>query len=436
MGMRLGRTKGAGTDLVTVIPSGSPDRGAWFAKAVGFVIRKLTLINREGWGDEQSTSGETVTAGSLLGLSAAWACVNLLAGTIGTLPLNVWRNNPRTGFPEVAGDHWLQILFRAPNLDQTRIDFLEYLAASLELHGNAYCRKGRLTDGGAIVSLTPTLPDLVDVRRRTDNGLLEYRFTDWRGQSEVLPQSEVWHIRGFGGDPMGGMSTLRFGVQSFGLSQALDKAAATTFRNGVRPSGVLSYQDWLTEPRKNQARASIDGFKGANNAGKPLILEGGVTWTQMSFAPEEAQMLQSRTFSVEEICRFFGVPPVLVGHTEKVSAWGTGIQEIILGFVKFTLRRRVKRMEASADQQLLTRAELGQGYFTRFDLEGLLRADSKGRAAFYEVMTRAGIMTINECRRLENLPPVPGGDVPRMQSQNVPIGAALVAMPVGGSDDE
>ena len=435
--MKLGKTKDAGQDLVQVIPTGSPDRDGWFAKAVGFVVRRLTLINREGWGGDATTSGESVTTESLLGLSSAWACVNLLAGTIGTLPWNVWRTNPRNGFPEVASGHWLQLLFNAPNLDQTRVDFLEYLAASLELHGNAYCRKGRLVDGGAIVSLVPYNPEpgAVAVRRRSDTGALEYRFADWRGNIETLPASEVWHIRGFGGHPLGGLSTLAFGRQAFGLSQALDRVASATFRNGARPSGALSYADWLTEPRKIQARASLDGFTGAANAGKPLLLEGGVKWEQLSFAPEEAQMLQSRAFGVEEICRFFGVPPVLVGHTEKVSSWGTGIGEIVLGFVKFTLRRRVKRMETSADLQLLSAAERGQGLFTRFDLEGLLRADSKGRAAFYEVMTRAGVMTINECRRLENLPPVPGGDVPRMQAQNVPIGAALQAVPVPSADD-
>ena len=148
-------------------------------------------------------------------------------------------------------------------------------------------------------------------------------------------------------------------------------------------------------------------------------------------------MLASRGFSVEEICRLFGVPPVLAGHTEKVSAWGTGIQEIAGGWVKFGMRRRFKRIEASGDQQLLSAQEVGQGYFLRYNIEALLRADSKARAAFYEIMTRAGIMTINECRRLEGLPPVPGGDVPRMQAQNVPISAALQAVPVpsGGGEE-
>ena len=429
--MRKAKASG-GTDLVTI--PGKADRG-WLGKALGFVMTRLSLVNRAGWPTDDSDAGENVTPQRLLGLSAAWACVNLIAGTLGTLPFQVWRTNPRTGFPEYAEGHWLNALLAAPNLEQTRIDFLEFVSTSLELRGNAYVRKGRLAEGGSLVSLTPLDPDLCWVDRRRDNNQLQYRTIDWRGNPETLSPDDVWHVRGFGGSPLGGLSTLAFGRQAFGLALALDRAAASTFKNGLRPSGVVAYEDWLTDARRAQAHAQVDSLKGAQNAGKPLILEGGLKWEQLSFAPEEAQMLQSRTFSVEEICRFFGVPPVLVGHTEKVSAWGTGIGEITLGWVKFGLRRRFKRLEASGDQQLLTPADRAAGFYLRYNIEALLRADSKGRAAFYEIMTRAGLMTINECRKLEGLPPVPGGDVPRMQSQNVPIGAALMAVPVPTGDE-
>lgn len=423
------RLKSMGTDTVRdVTPKAAGSD--WFRKAMGFVVTRLSLVHREGWPIENSTAGEPVTAASVMGLSAAWSCVNVIAGTLGTLPFEVWRTNPRTGFPEAAPGHWLSILLRRPNLEQTRIDLLEYMSVSLELRGNAYVRKGRLTDAGRIVSLTPINPDDVYVYRDRNTRMIRYRVRDDRGQVEELTAREIWHVRGPGGDPLGGMSTIAFGRNSFGLSQALDKAASSTFRNGVKPSGVLSFQDWLTEPRRRDARKEIDGFKGAAEAGRPLVLEGGVTWQQLSFAPEEAQMLQSRNFGVEETCRWFGVPPVLAGHTEKVSAWGTGILEITQGWVKYGLRRRIKRLEMSGDQDLLSAQELGEGYFLRYNLDALLRADSAGRAKFYEIMTRAGLMTINECRKLEGLPPVPGGDVPRMQSQNVPIGAALTAMPV------
>ncbi|MBX9926604.1 MAG: phage portal protein [Hyphomicrobiaceae bacterium] len=426
----MGRSK-MGSDIVT--PIGAKAGAGWLQKALGYVVTRLSLVNRAGWTTDDNAAGESVNPSSVLGLSTAWACVNLIAGVHGTLPFEVWRINPRTGFPERAEGHWLNALLAAPNLEQTRIDLLEFVSTSIELRGSGFVRKGRVVEGGSLVSLTPLDPDLVYVSRRRDNSALEYRCLNWRGEVEVLGPADVWHIRGFGGNPLGGMSTLSYGCQAFGHSIALQKAASAVFKNGLQPSGVISYSDWLTEPRRQQAHAQIDTLRGSRNAGKPLVLEGGMQWTSLSFKPEEAQMLQAQSFSVEDICRWFGTPPVLVGHTEKVSSWGTGIGEITLGWLKFGLRRRFKRMEASADQQLLTAADRAAGYYLRYNIDALLRADSKGRAAFYEVMTRAGIMTINECRKLEGLPPVPGGDVPRMQSQNVPIGAAIgmVALPSG-----
>jgi HK97 family phage portal protein len=417
-----------GTDVVRDV-SRKADAG-WLQKAVSFVVTRLSLINREGWPMDQSSSGESVSSGSVFGLSTGWACVNLIAGVQGTLPLEVWRKNPQTGFPEVVPDHWLSRLIGTPNREDTSVDMLERLAISLELRGNAYMRKGRLLSGGSLVSLRSIQPDNVYCFRSAQTNELRYRVRDDAGRIEEVGPEEIWHVRGFGGDATGGLSTLSYGKDAFGLAQAQEKAAATTFKNGVRPSGILSYADWLTDPRKAEARRSLEKYKGAANSGEPIILEGGVKWESLSFSPEEAQMLGARAFSVEEICRFFGVPPVLVGHTEKVSSWGTGIQEITLGWVRFGLRRRLKRIEKSGDQQLLTAQDRADGYFLRYNIEGLLRGDTAGRSAFYEVMTRAGIMTINECRKLEGLPPVPGGDVPRMQSQNIPIGAALQAIPL------
>jgi HK97 family phage portal protein len=152
-----------------------------------------------------------------------------------------------------------------------------------------------------------------------------------------------------------------------------------------------------------------------------MILNGGWKATALSINPEDAQLLESRGFNVEEVCRFFGVPPVLVGHSEKQSSWGTGIEQIVLGFLKFTMRPRLRRMEQALEKQLLSAADRARGVRIEFNVEGLLRASSKERAEFYRTMTQVGAMTINEVRRKENLPPVEGGDVPRIQSQNAPI---------------
>lgn len=323
------------------------------------------------------------------------------------------------------------MLHDSPNYDQTALDFWEGGQAALELRGNMHARIERSV--GRIVALHPIVDPVVT---RQPNGALRYRWTE-NGKSYDEPQENVFHVRGFGGSPLGGMSTLSYGRQVFGLSLAVNSAAQTTFANGVRPSLILTppADRTLGDRRDVIEKALQEKHAGTMNAGRPLLLEGGLTPHQVSFSPEDAQMLESRSFSVEEICRFFETPPHMIGHTEKSTSWGTGLEEQTLRFQKFTLRRRLKRIEQAIMKQLLTPADRAAGIVVEFNLEGLLRADSKGRSEFYRTMTQIGAMTINEVRGLENLPPVAGGEVPRMQSQNIPINMANPPALVAGGNE-
>lgn len=383
--------------------------------------RPLSLRDPTHWRnrDNQGYAGETVTEASVLALSTAWACVNLLAGTIASLPLMVYRTD-RSGARQVAPDHPLyRILHDSPNLDQTALDFWEYGCASIELRGNMHATISR--SGSKVTALTPIYAPVQ--ARRLPGGEIRYAWSE-DGRSYDVEASEVFHVRGFGGHPLSGLSTLAFGRNTFSLATAIDRAAGETFANGLRPSGVLTFDKFLNDAQRQTVEDKLVGkFAGAMNAGRPMVLEGGTTWTQLTINPEDAQMLQSRSFSVEEVCRFFGVPPFMVGHTEKSTSWGTGLEQQTLAFQKFTLRRRLKRIEQSIAKQLLTPADRANGITVEFNLEGLLRGDSAARSAFYIAALTNGWMTINEVRALENLPPVRGGDVPRMQMQNQPITA-------------
>lgn len=404
----------------------------WIKSAL---VRPVSLTEAETWrpSAQAADSGEVVSDSTVLGLSAVWACTNLLAGTIGSLPMMVYRSG--VDGRELARDHALfRLLHDSPNYDQTALDFWEFVSASLELWGNAYAAKETDTSG-KLLSIVPIRPDLVSVRRRSD-GALEYRWTE-RGQSHVRTDTGVLHIRGFGGNPLGGMSTLHFGRQAFGLARAVDRSAATTFKNGLRPSGALTFKEWLSPENRELAETKlIDKFVGAQNSGRPMTLEGGTQWVPFTINPEDAQMLESRRFSVEEICRFFGVPPHMVGHTEKSSSWGTGLEQQTLAFQKFTLRRRLKRIEQAVNKQLLTAAERARGMYVEFNIEGLLRGDSASRSTFYQSGLSNGWLTINEVRQRENLSPVEGGDVPRLQMQNVPITEAGSNMETGDGPDQ
>jgi HK97 family phage portal protein len=391
-------------------------------KALGLFTRPLTLQDPSGWSTSERYTGEPVTSSSVLALSAAWACVNLLAGTVASLPVMVYRTNRRSGGRTVAYDHPLYwLLHDSPNYDMTAVDFWEFMAASIELWGNAFARIYR--EGEKVTALEPIPPDLVEVERNRDTGDLTYRWS-YEGKTFTSASFSMLHIRGFGGNPLGGLSTLAYGRQTFGIAAAIERASGATFRNGMRPTGTLTFEKFLTDEQRVVVETKLhEKFSGAVNAGKPMVLEGGTKWQSLSISPDDAQMLESRGFSVEEICRFFQVPPHMVGHTIKSTSWGSGLEQQVLGFQKFTLRRRLKRIEQAVEKQLLTPADRFAGIQIEFVVEGLLRGDSTARAAFYNSGLSQGWMTINEVRELENLPPVPGGDVPRIQMQNQPIDA-------------
>lgn len=371
-----------------------------------------------GLGVGPGYAGEDVTARSSLSLSAVWACSNLVSGTISSLPFEVHRSRA-DGFSSIDAEHPLhRLIYESPNFDQTALDFWDYLCLSIELWGNAYAQVSR--SGEKVTELYPIHPEAMSARR-LPTGFIEYRWTR-DGKPFVGTDRNVLHIRGPGGDALGGMSTLQFGRQVFSSALAADRAAAGMFGNGLRPSAVVKFKEWLTpEQRLVTETILLDKYQGAMNAGRPFVAEGGVEYQQLSISPEDAQMLETRNFSVEEICRYFGVPPVMIGHAGGSTAWPTSVEQQALIFQKFTLRRRIKRIEQAVAKQLLTVEDRAAGVSARINMEALLRGDSASRASFYQTMTQIGGMTINEVRGRENLPPVPGGDTPRMQMQNVPI---------------
>jgi HK97 family phage portal protein len=339
----------------------------------------------------------------------------VISSTIGALPLPVFRRG-RDGVAEQARDSGLwRVLHDSPNADQTALDFIEFVCASLELQGHAYSVVERT--GGKVVALSPPIaPELMTVRR-LNNGEMSYRWSD-NGRERTATSTQMLHIRG----PLGGLSTLAHARRTFGLASAIERAATSTFRNGVRPSIAVETDQKFNPDQVRDFRSQIaENYQGTINSGQPFLAHGGVKVKEISINPEDAQMLQSRAFSVEEICRFFGVPPFMVGHTEKSTSWGTGLEQQMRMFYVLALRRRLERIEQALKKQLLTPRDRVQGIEIEFNVEGLLRGDSKSRAEFYASGLQNGWRTINEVRALENLPPVEGGDVPRMQMQNVPI---------------
>ncbi|WP_271962687.1 phage portal protein [Pseudomonas aeruginosa] len=363
-----------------------------------------------------SASGKNVTVDKALQLSTVWACVRLLSESVSTLPLKLYRRLP-DGSREQAKDHPLfRLLCRTPNAEMTPQRFMLMVVASICLRGNAFVEKKMI--GTRVVALVPLLPQYMRVKRE-DSGRLKYTYTE-NGVERVIPEKNLMHIRGFGLDGVCGMLPVTMGREIFGSAMSAEEAAAKVFAQGMQASGILSGDTTLTPKQREDLRVSLTAFMGSQNAGKIMVAEAGLKYQGITMNPEAAQMLESRSFNVEEMCRWFRVPPFMVGHMDKQSSWASSVEAQNLHFLTNSLRPLLVNIEQEITRCLIGEADADE-FFAEFAVEGLLRADSTARAAWYNTALQNGWMSRNEVRRLENLPPIEGGDVFTVQSALVPL---------------
>jgi HK97 family phage portal protein len=396
-------------------------RPAPLAERLKAVLRRsFGLTDAKAWQmsfASGNAAGKSVTVDTALQLATVWACIRLISETVATLPLIVYRRG-EDGSRTVAQDLPLySLLHDSPHADFTAVEFWEGVAASLCLWGNAYAEK--IMRGGRLSSLQPLRCELMVVDRN-DAGERVYRYHDPDG-FRVLREDRVFHVRGFGHAGDVGLSPIAYARQSLGSAMAAEESAARLFAGGIQPGGILTSPGTLTPEQRTQLQSIMQQFVGSSNANKMMIMEAGLSFSQVTMNQDDVQMLETRSFAVEEICRWFRVPPFMVGHTQKTTSWGTGLEQQQIGFLTFALRPYLSRIEQAVRRSLIPAAERSR-VFAEFKVEGLLRGDSKARAAFYAIMVQNGIMTRNEVRGLENLPPKPGGDKLTVQSQNVPLG--------------
>lgn len=354
-----------------------------------------------------------------LTLSTIWSCVTLIAETIATLPLITYKKVGDRR--EVATEHPLYaILHDSPNADMTAVDFWGALVAQLCLRGNAYCLK-HYNSLGQLVSLDLLGPDRMRAPYRDPAGTIRYDYGAPDGLKRYT-DAEVWHIKGFGTDGLVGISPVRAGLLSVVSAHNADKASAKMFGNDMKPTAVITREEILTKDQRQQWKQAVsDGVAQSTTAdGTIRLLEGSMKYQQLSLSAEEAQLLETRTFQVEDLCRWWKVNPALVGHPGTASNFGTGREQIMLNFLMFTLRPILKRIESGIQKNLLKPAERVK-YYAEFSVEGLLRADTATRFEVYSKAVQNGLKTRNEVRALENDPPMEGGDELTVQSNLIPL---------------
>lgn len=365
-----------------------------------------------------TASGKHVTVDSALQLSAVFSCVSLISETVSTLPLKIYQRKA-DGSRDVAVMHPLyNVLCRSPNYEMTPSRFMLMLVASICLWGNSYVEIIR-TATGRVISLNPLLPQNMVVTRDKVTKFLKYSYTE-SGQKREIAEKNMMHIRGFGIDGVMGLFKIQKARETIGAAQAAEEAAAKFFENGLQTSGLLSAEGKLTPDQREAIRINMGKFMGSKNSGKLLVLENGMQYHGITMNPEAAQMLETRTFEIEEICRWFRVPPFMVGHLNKQSSWASSTEGMNMQFLTNTLRPLLVNIEQEIARCLIGVAE-SEKYYVEFGVEGLLRADSKGRAEYYASALDHGWYNRNEVRRKENEAPITGGDIYTIQSALIPL---------------
>ena len=352
-------------------------------------------------------AGVPVSEWTALTLPVVYACVSIIADNLAQLPLNVYRSLPNGG-RELASGHPLQALLHdSPNEDMSSFVLRQTVSHHALLWGNGYCEIER-TRGGEPVGLWPLYPDRT--RPRKPNGeSLRYE-SSVNGERVRLNPADVLHIPALGFDGYVGYSPVAVARQAIGMGLAMEKFGAKFFANDSKSGGFLQHPGKLGDEGVKNVAAGFNNQGGPDNAFKIKVLEEGMKFISTTIPPDDAQFLSSREFQVAEIARIYRVPLVLLQSMEKSSSWGSGIEQMMIGFVVWTIQPWLVRWEQEMNRKLLSDAERAAGYFIKFNLNALLRGDMKARGQFYKDLFGIGAINPNEIRSLEDMNPYADGD--------------------------
>jgi HK97 family phage portal protein len=349
-----------------------------------------------------AASGMSVSPETALRISAVWACVGLLAETIASLPFVMFKRLADGGRERDPSHALYRLLHNQPNAWQTAFEFREMLTAHALLRGNGYAE---IVPGvsGAVEQLIPNHPDRVRVEDLPGGGF-RYQVKQGDGSERPVNAEDMFHLRGLSLDGVTGLSVVAYARESMGLSLAAERYGARFFGNDTRPGGILKKEGKLSpEAAKRLKDTWESAHAGVGNSHRVAVLEEGLEWQQIGMAPEDAQFLQTREFQAEDVARWFRVPPHMIGLTSKATSWGSGIEQLSMAFVTYTLLPWLQRWQQCVSRDLITKPD---EHFAEFVVDGLLRGDTKSRYGAYAVGRQWGWLSVNDIRRLENMNPI------------------------------
>ena len=359
-------------------------------------------------GGSTSASGMRVTSESAMRVSAVYACVSKIAGAISTMPAHIYRKD---GVQRkiIEDDPLWWFVNEQPTDRYTAASMWEQVVSDMLLRESGFVYIGR-SRSGAIQELIPLPYDCCRAYRTDDGRRLQYSIQDVRKFG--ADQDDILHFAGFGFDGLRAKSVIQYAARNAtGNAMAMDEFSGKFFAGGAHPSMVLDVPGKMNAEQITALQnAFADKYSGIDSAHKlPLVLTEGIKHRQLSINAEDAQLLDARKFQVVDIARAFGVPPHMIGETSQASSWGTGLEQMAIGFVRYTVAQHLVRMEQELNRKLYKNA----GKFIRFFREAAMEGDSKAlaerdKAALGGPGAGPGYMSVDEVRQSRNLPPLKG----------------------------
>jgi len=358
-------------------------------------------------------AGVQVDQSNAMKLNAFYACVLLISDTISTLPVDCFIRRDGDRYPFRPQPAWVS----KPDVDLLRTEHYQQVLVSILLDGNAFIRVYRDSNGD-VANLVVLDPTRVEVKRSDVTREIFYIYNE--DYSKPVRKDEMLHITEIRkAQANRGVSRVAELKDNLGLGIALQNFASRFFAQGAITAGIIESPANLNE---EQAKSLADGFnlrhKGYSKAHKVGILSGGAKFVRTGVNPDEAQMLDSQKFAVEQIARIFRVPPHMLGVTTPGAMSYNSVEQQNINFVQHTLRSYIAKLEDAYSTLLPA------GAFLRFNIDGLLRGDFATRMQGYSIGAQAGFLSTNDIRRTEDLRPVEGGDVYRVPLANVDLAAA------------
>ena len=362
-----------------------------------------------------SNSGVSVTEESAMTNSAVYAAVRIIAETIASLPLNVYREDGDNK-QKAKSNYLYPLLHNKPNKIMTSFTWREVMLTHLLLWGNHYSQL-ELDSSGRIKGIWPLLPGQTQVKER--NKKLYYIYNTTSGEQTIFDSSEILHIPGLGFDGLAGKSVIKMAREAIGLGLSAEEFGARFFSQGANLGGIITYPEAMSDPAYERYKKDVrEKYKGLGNAHKIMVLEQGMEYKQTGIPPDDAQFLETRKFQISEIARIYRVPPHMLADLDRATF--SNIEQQSIDFVVNTIRPWLVRIEQVLNDKLI--GDRNNKNYIKFVVEGLLRGDAESRANFYNRMFNIGAMTINEIREKEDMNPLPDGDQSFVPLNMIPLG--------------